>query len=84
MRAPRAVRDLEAGVASGRFPVADRTVAVAALGGSLLALIELRFTEPDLDGEEAASNLAEMLPRMLGAAPDEVHDVTRPPLPDLG
>lgn len=82
--APRAARDLEVGVASGRFTVTDPTVAVAALGGSLLALLELRFAEPDLDGEEAASNLAEMLLRMLGVPPGDAHDVARRALPDLG
>ncbi|MDW6059418.1 TetR family transcriptional regulator [Streptomyces sp. FXJ1.4098] len=81
--APRAVRDLEAGVASGRFAIADPTVAVTALGGSLLALVELRFARPELDGDEAASNLAEMLLRMLGVPPDDARDVARRPLPEL-
>lgn len=82
--APRAVRDLEAGVGSGRFAIADPTVAVTALGGSLLALVELRFARPELDGDEAASNLAEMLLRMLGVPPDDARDVARRPLPELG
>ncbi|MES4903137.1 MULTISPECIES: TetR family transcriptional regulator [unclassified Streptomyces] len=81
--APRAVRDLEAGVASGRFTITDATVAVTALGGSLLALVELRFGRPELDGDEAASNLAEMLLRMLGVPPDDARDVARRPLPEL-
>ena len=58
--AQRALRDLEVGVASGRFTIADPTIAVAALGGSLPALLELRFARPEPDGDEAASNLAEM------------------------
>ncbi|MFF3200857.1 TetR/AcrR family transcriptional regulator [Streptomyces sp. NPDC002962] len=82
--APRAVRDLEVGIASGRFTVGDPTVALTALGGSLLALLELRFARPDLDGDEAASNLAEMLLRMLGLPPRDAHEVARRPLPDLG
>ncbi|KPI08179.1 transcriptional regulator, TetR family [Actinobacteria bacterium OK074] len=82
--APRAARDLEAGIASGRFTVADPAVAVAALGGSLLALVEMRFARPELDGDEAASNLAEMLLRMLGVPPADARDVARRPLPDLG
>ncbi|WP_328874670.1 TetR/AcrR family transcriptional regulator [Streptomyces sp. NBC_00287] len=80
--APRAVRDLEVGIASGRFTVADPTVALTALGGSLLALVELRFARPDLDGDETASNLAEMLLRMLGVPPEDAYDVARRPLPD--
>ncbi|MEU9431155.1 TetR family transcriptional regulator [Streptomyces sp. NPDC048252] len=82
--APRAVRDLEVGIASGRFTVGDPTVALTALGGSLLALLELRFARPDLDGDEAASNLAEMLLRMLGLPPRDAREVARRPLPELG
>lgn len=81
--AARAMRDLEAGIASGRFTIADPTVALTALGGSLLALVELRFARPELDGDETASNLAEMLLRMLGVPPEDAHDVARRPLPDL-
>ncbi|MEU6590038.1 TetR family transcriptional regulator [Streptomyces sp. NPDC046881] len=79
----RALRDLQAGIASGRFTVTDPAVAVTALGGSLLALVELRFAEPGRDGDEAASNLAEMLLRMLGVPPEDARDVARRPLPDL-
>ncbi|UUU25802.1 TetR/AcrR family transcriptional regulator [Streptomyces sp. DSM 40750] len=82
--APRALRDLEVGAASGRFTIADPTAALTALGGSLLALLELRFARPDLDGDEAASNLAELLLRMLGLSSDDARDVARRPLPDLG
>ncbi|MEV8532658.1 TetR/AcrR family transcriptional regulator [Streptomyces sp. NPDC051211] len=82
--APRARRDIEVGVASGRFTVTDPTVALTALGGSLLALVELRFARPELDGDEAASNLAEMLLRMLGIPPADAREVARRPLPALG
>ncbi|MBK6010114.1 TetR/AcrR family transcriptional regulator [Streptomyces sp. MBT53] len=82
--APRAVRDLEAGIASGRFTIGDPTVALTVLGGSLLALVQLRFARPDLDGDEAASQLAEMLLRMLGVPPEDARVVARRPLPDLG
>jgi hypothetical protein len=61
----------------------DAAVALSALGGTLLSLVELRFARPDLDGDEAAVNLAEMVLRMLGAPPDDAHDVVRRPLPDL-
>lgn len=81
--APRALRDLEAGAASGRFALTDPTVALSALGGTLLALVELRFARPDLDGDEAAANLAEMVLRMLGVPPDECRAIARRPLPAL-
>ena len=79
----RALRDLQVGMASGRFTVLDPTVALSALGGALLSLVELRFARPDLNGDEAASNLAEMMLRMLGVPPDDAHEVARRPLPDL-
>ncbi|MGW1209289.1 TetR/AcrR family transcriptional regulator [Streptomyces sp. NPDC002499] len=81
--APRALRDLEVGIASGRFTITDPMAAVTVLGGSLLALLELRFARPDLDGDEAASNQAELLLRMLGLPPQDAHDVAHSTLPDL-
>jgi hypothetical protein len=49
-----------------------------------MSLVALRLARPDLDGDEAASDLAEMVLRMLGVPPDDAHQVTRRPLPDLG
>ncbi|MCX5330460.1 TetR/AcrR family transcriptional regulator [Streptomyces sp. NBC_00140] len=81
--ASRALRDLQVGMASGRFTTVEPVVALSALGGTLLSLLELRFTRPELDGDEAASNLAEMVLRMLGLAPEDAREVARRPLPDL-
>ncbi|MEU3615126.1 TetR/AcrR family transcriptional regulator [Streptomyces sp. NPDC006872] len=81
--ATRALRDLQVGIASGRFTDVEPVVALSALGGTLLSLVELRFARPDLDGDEAAVNLAEMVLRMLGVPPDDAHGVARRPLPDL-
>ncbi|WP_089106302.1 TetR/AcrR family transcriptional regulator [Streptomyces hyaluromycini] len=81
--ARRASRDLRAGIASGRFTALDPTFALTGLGGVLLSLVELRFSRPDLDGDEAAANLAEMALRMLGVPPEDAHEVARRPLPDL-
>ncbi|MFE0250164.1 TetR/AcrR family transcriptional regulator [Streptomyces sp. NPDC059010] len=82
--ASRALRDLEAGMTSGRFTAVEPVVALSALGGTLLSLLELRFARPDLDGDEAASNLAAMTLRMLGLAQEDAQEVARRPLPDLG
>ncbi|MFF9809301.1 TetR/AcrR family transcriptional regulator [Streptomyces coeruleorubidus] len=82
--ASRALRDLQVGIASRRFTAVDPVVALSALGGTLLSLVELRFARPDLDGDEAAANLAEMVLRMLGVPSDDAHEVARRPLPDLG
>ncbi|MER6287497.1 TetR/AcrR family transcriptional regulator [Streptomyces sviceus] len=78
----RALRDLQVGTTSGRFVAVEPVVALSALGGTLLSLVELRFARPDLDGDEAASNLAEMILRMLGVPPEDAHEVARRPLPD--
>ncbi|MEU5093603.1 TetR/AcrR family transcriptional regulator [Streptomyces sp. NPDC020996] len=80
----RARRDLESGIASGRFTAVEPAVALSALGGTLLTLLELKFSRPDLDGDEAASHLAEMVLRMLGLCADDAREVARRPLPDLG
>jgi hypothetical protein len=45
---------VEAGVTSGRFSVSDPIVALSAMGGSLLALLELGFARPEVDAEQAA------------------------------
>jgi len=82
--ARRALRDLDAGMTSGRFMAVDPMVALSALGGTLLSLTELRFARPEVDGDEAAANLAEMVLRMLGLSADDAHEVARRPLPDLG
>ncbi|MFE4962756.1 TetR/AcrR family transcriptional regulator [Streptomyces sp. NPDC056660] len=81
--ASRAARDLRAGITSGRFKAPDPEIALTGLGGILLSLVELRFSRPDLDGDEAAVNLAEMALLMLGVPPDDAHEVARRPLPDL-
>lgn len=81
--ARRALRDLQVGIDSGRFTALDPVVALSALGGTLLSLVELRFARPEVDGDEAAVNLAEMVLRMLGLSADGAHEVARRPLPDL-
>ncbi|HEY8981565.1 MAG TPA: TetR/AcrR family transcriptional regulator [Streptomyces sp.] len=80
--ARRALRDLQVGIASGRFTPLDPVVAMSALGGSLLSLVELRFARPEVDGDEAAANLAEMVLRMLGLSADDAAEVARRPLPE--
>ena len=80
--APRARQDLERGTASGRFDPADPAIALCAMGGSLLALVELRFALPGADTEEAAELMAETILRMLGVPADEARKIARGPLPD--
>ncbi|MFD3450734.1 TetR/AcrR family transcriptional regulator [Streptomyces sp. NPDC058691] len=81
--APRAKRDMEQGMASGRFTVIDPVIALMALNGSMLALLELWVSRPETetDKDQAAGTLAAMLLHMLGVPPDEARDLTRRPLP---
>lgn len=79
--APCAKRDVEQGMASGRFTVVDPIIALTALNGSLLALLELWFNRPGTDSDQAAGKMAEMLLHMLGLSPDEARDLARQPLP---
>ncbi|MER7841048.1 TetR/AcrR family transcriptional regulator [Streptomyces sp. NPDC096040] len=79
--APRARHDMEQGIASGRFTVVDPVLVLVALNGSLLALLELWFTQPEVDNSHASDSMAEMLLHMLGLSADEAHDVARRPLP---
>ncbi|MFF3851210.1 TetR/AcrR family transcriptional regulator [Streptomyces sp. NPDC002328] len=81
--APRALRDVEEGVASGRFDVPDPLVALSALGGGQLALLELKSARPDVSGDEAAADMAEMILCMLGLPREEAREVARRPLPAL-
>ncbi len=79
--APRARRDVEQGIASGRFTVVDPVVGLVALDGSLLALLELWFTQPEADNGQASDSMAEMLLHTLGLSADEARDIARRPLP---
>ncbi|WP_433340629.1 TetR/AcrR family transcriptional regulator [Streptomyces sp. CA-253872] len=82
--APRARRDIELGIATGRFTDVDPLAAFTAVGGSLLALIDLRFTRPDLPPDPTATTLAAMTLRMLGLPAEEAREVAGRPLPGEG
>ncbi|WP_328935832.1 MULTISPECIES: TetR/AcrR family transcriptional regulator [unclassified Streptomyces] len=79
---PRALRDLEVGKASGRFDFKDAQVALGAVGGIVLALVQLGATS-DLNAS-AGEAAAELVLRMLGLPPDEAHEISVRPLPALG
>jgi len=79
--APRALEDLRRGVASGRFAATDPLVALTGLGGSLLALVDMKFAYPQIDGEQAAANMAELMLRMLGLDAEEARRLAWVPLP---
>jgi AcrR family transcriptional regulator len=78
---PRALRDLEVGKASGRFVLGDPAVALSAVGGSLVGLLQLH-TAQAVDAA-AGEEMAELMLRMLGLPVAEAHDIATRPLPRL-
>ncbi|MFJ6695347.1 TetR/AcrR family transcriptional regulator [Streptomyces sp. NPDC091272] len=79
---PRALRDLLEGRSRGRFHFENPQVALSAVGGALLGLLQLSTTcrlEPD-----AGDQLAELVLRMLRVPDTEAHEVAHRALPELG
>lgn len=80
--APRALRDIRAGQAAGRFTVPDAEIALSAVAGGLLGLLDLRLRHPERVGEHAVDELAEACLRLLGVRAAEARRLARLPLPD--
>jgi AcrR family transcriptional regulator len=81
--APRALRDINAGVASGRFRVHDPRLALATTAGALLAVLHVSLVAPDGVTDSMCDEATEYLLRMLGLPLDEAHALATGPLPDL-
>lgn len=78
---PRALRDLARGLDQGRFQLDDAVIALSAVGGALIGLLQLN-TVADLDSR-AGEQMAELVLRMLGIPLDEARDLSARPLPQL-
>ncbi|WP_238412963.1 TetR/AcrR family transcriptional regulator [Saccharothrix deserti] len=81
--APRALRDIKAGVASGRFRVGDPRLALATTAGALLAVLHVSLVDPDSVTDSTCDEAAEQLLRMLGVPLDEARVLATAPLPDI-
>ena len=81
--APRALRDIKAAAAAGRFRIDDPELALAIAGGALLGLGELLREDPDRDGASAADTVTESVLRLLGVNAAEAHAICQRPLPDF-
>jgi AcrR family transcriptional regulator len=66
--APRALRDIRAGQAAGRFTVTDAEIALSAVAGGLL---RLRERQPERADEASVDQLAEACLRLLGVPASE-------------
>jgi AcrR family transcriptional regulator len=82
--APRALRDIEAGQAAGRFTVPDAQVALSAVAGGLLGLLRLRERHPERVAETSVDQLAEACLRLLGIPAPEAARLAGVPLPLAG
>jgi hypothetical protein len=82
--APRALRDIKAGQAAGRFTIPSAEVALAAVAGDLLGLLWLRQRHPDQVEEASVDQLTEGMLRMLGITAREARRLATRPLPATG
>jgi len=80
--APRALRDIKAGIEAGRFHVDDPELALAMAGGALLGLGKLLRDDPDRDDARAADAVTENVLRLLGLSVNEAQAMCQRPLPE--
>ena len=81
--APRALRDIKAGVAAGRFQASDPRLALAITAGALLAVLQLSLASPDSVTDATCDGAAEHLLRMLGVPAARARKLATAELPDL-
>jgi AcrR family transcriptional regulator len=79
--APRALRDIKAGQASGAFAIPNAELALAAAAGDLLGLLWLRQHHPDQVAETSVDQLAEAVLRLLGVPAPDAARLASLPLP---
>lgn len=78
---PRASRDLQIGIDSGRFQIHNLATASAMTFGSLLSVMHM-YLRGEIE-ENPAELYAENLLRMVGIPADEAHEIAKRPLPKL-
>lgn len=81
--APRALRDIKAAAAAGRFSIDDPERALAMAGGVLMGLGTLLVGDPRRDAEQTTDAVAEDLLRLFGMPGDEAHEICGRPLPSI-
>jgi AcrR family transcriptional regulator len=81
--APRALRDIERGQASGRFTGPRPDVALSTVAGGLIGLLRGHDRDSGQIDEAAVDQLAEALLRMLGVPAREAGRIAARPLPDI-
>ena len=81
--APRALRDIKAAVAAGRFRLEDPERALAVSAGILMGLGALLQRNPDRDDAATADAVTEDLLRMFGMSAKAAHAVCTRALPEV-
>jgi AcrR family transcriptional regulator len=79
--APRALRDIKAGQAAGRFSALRAEVALSAVTGGVLGLLKVHLRQPDDVDETSVDDLARALLRLLGIPDDEAGRIVALDLP---
>jgi AcrR family transcriptional regulator len=80
--APRALRDIRAGQAAGRFSIPDAEIALSAVAGGLLGLLRRHARNPERVSETSVDELAEACLRFLGLPANQARRLARLRLPD--
>jgi AcrR family transcriptional regulator len=81
--APRALRDIEASMAAGRFDLEDSRLALMAAGGALLGLLQLLESDPDADAGLLTDQMTARVLRAFGMTKSQAERLCAQPLPDL-
>lgn len=79
--APRALRDIKAGQAAGSFTFPDAEIALSAVAGGMLGLLQLHQRQPGRIEESSVDQLAEAVLRLLGVPAGEAARLAALPLP---
>jgi len=80
--APRALRDIRAGQTAGRFTIPDAEIALSAIAGGLLGLLQLHRRHPERVAENTVDELTEACLRLLGLPAPQARRLAQLPLPD--
>jgi len=81
--APRVLRDIQAGVNTGRFTVRDPELAATIIDGAALCLGQFIHDHPERDDAQATDQVVEELLLLLGIPARQAQRIIALPLPDL-
>jgi AcrR family transcriptional regulator len=81
--APRALRDIKLGQATGRFTIPHANIVLSAVAGGLLGLLRAHQRHPHQIDQSAVDQLAEAILRMLGITAREAKRIAARDLPDI-